>query len=178
MTDKREEVEYVEDEDFSGEQNTKAKMKKLREKLSTCEEEKKHNLEGWQRSKADLLNYKREVEAAKSGYVNIGSESVITDLLPVIDAFYSAMSNKNLWEKVDKNWRTGMEYIYNQLLKTLADYNAEIIVPQTGDVYDENIHNVSVMPNMNALVVEVVHRPGLKINHKIIRSATVTLKNK
>ena len=30
-----------------------------------------------------------------------------------------AFSNKNQWEKVDENWRRGVEYIYNQLLNTL-----------------------------------------------------------
>jgi molecular chaperone GrpE len=96
-------IEYIEDDDFSGEKSSKDKIKKLREKLAKCEDEKKQNLAGWQRSKADLINYKKEVEEQKTAYVKIGQESVISELMTVVDAFYSAMKNQTAWESVDSN---------------------------------------------------------------------------
>ena len=39
-------VEFLEDEDFSGEASVDKKIKKLRDKLNACEDEKKQNLGG------------------------------------------------------------------------------------------------------------------------------------
>jgi len=105
MTDKNsgDSVEFIEDEDFSGEASVKDKMKKIRDKLKRSEEEKKDNLAGWQRAQADLINYKKQVQAERPTLINKGVESVLLDLLPVIDAFYMAMKNKVSWEQVDSN---------------------------------------------------------------------------
>lgn len=169
-------VEFLEDEDFSGEASVDKKIKKLRDKLNACEDEKKQNLEGWQRSKADLINFKKEVEEQKKFYMQLGHESVISDLLPVIDAFYSAMKNKESWESVDSNWRTGVEYIHNQLLKTIEEYDGSLIIPQSGDDLDDAVHDVSGddSDDNDPKVADVI-RPGLKINGKVIRTALVKL---
>ena len=108
--------------------------------------------------------------------MQLGHESVISDLLPVIDAFYSAMKNKESWESVDSNWRTGVEYIHNQLLKTIEEYDGSLIIPQSGDDLDDAVHDVSGddSDDNDPKVADVI-RPGLKINGKVIRTALVKL---
>jgi molecular chaperone GrpE (heat shock protein) len=51
-----------------------------------------------------------------------------------------AFANKEAWEKVDKNWRMGVEYIHQQLLRTLADQGVSEIAPNIGDSFDLNMH--------------------------------------
>ena len=50
------EEEFVPEDEGSG----PAALKSLREKLKKAVEEKQEYLEGWQRARADLANYKRE----------------------------------------------------------------------------------------------------------------------
>ena len=113
------EGEIIIEEEVLGEESHKDKIKSLREKLKACEAEKKEYLDGWQRAKADTINSKKEWEASRSGLMNLGSEAVVEDLLPVLDSFEMAFKNKEKWEAVDENWRTGVEYIYNQLIESL-----------------------------------------------------------
>ncbi len=179
MTDKNsgDSVEFIEDEDFSGEASVKDKMKKIRDKLKRSEEEKKDNLAGWQRAQADLINYKKQVQAERPTLINKGVESVLLDLLPVIDAFYMAMKNKVSWEQVDSNWRNGVEYIYNQLLKTLEDNEARLIKPEAGDKFDDGLHEASNTPSSDDLIISELLRPGLMFNNKVLRHASVELQD-
>jgi molecular chaperone GrpE (heat shock protein) len=41
-------------------------IRKLREKLAVCKSEKQEYLDGWQRLKADFVNYKKRAEDEKS----------------------------------------------------------------------------------------------------------------
>ncbi len=54
-----EEIEIVADEDFSSPDSPK-KILKLKEELALCETNRKEYLDGWQRAKADYINYKNE----------------------------------------------------------------------------------------------------------------------
>ena len=49
----------IPDEEMAG-ADAAARVKKLREGLKQCETEKREYLDGWQRAKADLINYKRD----------------------------------------------------------------------------------------------------------------------
>src|SRR5690606_16066699 len=139
-------------------------------------EEKKENLAGWQRAKADLINYKKEVASDRTKLIALGKESIINDLLSVIDAFYSAMKNKDSWESVDQNWRLGVEYIYQQLLRAFEEHEAFLILPEIGEGFDENLHELSADENTTAeMKISDIVRPGLRINDKIIRPALVKL---
>lgn len=114
-------------------------VKKLREKLKVCEKEKQEYMDGWQRERADFVNYKKRVENEKVDLIKYANESLLEELLPVLDSFEMAYSNKEVWEKVDKNWRTGVEYIHSHLIKVLAD-NGIIETNPIGERFDPALH--------------------------------------
>ena len=90
---------------------TKDVVKKLRADLKQARKEKEEYLTGWQRAKADYVNLqKSEGEKYKELRTHV-TTAMIEDLLPVLDSFDMAMSNREGWEKVDANWRIGIEYI-------------------------------------------------------------------
>jgi molecular chaperone GrpE len=109
------------DDSVVAEENAVEAVKKLKEKLKISEKERMEYLTGWQRAKADLVNARKRDEADRQEFMKFANERLIDGLLPVLESFDMAMGNKDAWEKVDKNWRVGVEYIYTQLKKVLAD---------------------------------------------------------
>lgn len=130
---------YNDDVVIEEEVSDTGQVKKLREKLKACVAEKQQYLDGWQRAKADFANAQKAFESQKKEYVSYASEELIEELLPVIDSFDMAISNKEVWESVDENWRVGVEYIYSQLLSVLEGRGVRQIDP-LGDIFDPNQH--------------------------------------
>lgn len=125
------------DDSVIAEENAVDALKKLREKLKKVEAEKQEYLIGWQRAKADLINARKRDEEDRKEFMKFANERLIDGLIPVMESFDMAMGNKEAWEKVDKNWRVGVEYIYSQLKKTLSDSGLEEIDP-LGKPFDHN----------------------------------------
>jgi len=115
------------------------KLKTLREKLKNCETEKRNTLEETQRIKADFLNAKRRLEIEKIQDREQAKIDFIEKLLPLCDSFFMAMSNKEVWNKVDESWRKGVEGINAQLQGILSQYSVKAVNPQ-GEVFDHNKH--------------------------------------
>jgi molecular chaperone GrpE len=112
-------------------------VKKLRERLKACEAERQEYLTGWQRAKADLINARKRDEQDRQEFLKYANERLIDGIIPVLESFDLAMNNKEAWEKVDKNWRIGVESIVSQLKKALSDAGLEEINP-VGQIFDHN----------------------------------------
>lgn len=125
------------DDSVVAEENALEMVKKLKDKLKKAEAEKQEYLTGWQRAKADLVNARKRDEADKQEFMKYANERLIEGIIPVLESFDMAMGNKEAWEKVDKNWRVGVEYIYSQLKKVLADSGLVEVNP-SGEIFDIN----------------------------------------
>ena len=125
------------DDSVVAEENALEAVRKLKEKLKISEKERMEYLTGWQRAKADLVNARKRDEADRQEFMKFANERLIDGLLPVLESFDMAIGNKESWEKVDKNWRVGVEYIYTQLKKVLADSGLVEINP-LGEKFDIN----------------------------------------
>lgn len=151
-------------------------IKKLREKLKIAIEEKQKYLDGWQRDKAEFVNARKRDEEDKKNLLKFAEANLISEIIPALDAFDMAMANKEAWEKADKNWRTGVEYIYSQISNTLQNHGLTKIDPK-GEVFDPNHHHsVAVIHSENkeddGKIIEVVAY-GYSLNGKIIREPQV-----
>ena len=151
-------------------------IKKLRKKLKACQKERGEYLTGWQRSKADFINARKSFEEEKKEYVSFAKENVLEEFLPIADSFDMAFANKEAWENVDKNWRTGVEYIYSQLITILESNGLEQINP-LGEIFDHNVHtSVELVETENKkesdYIAEVVQK-GYLLHGKIVRSPKV-----
>ena len=169
---------YIDDVQFESEdesENIAATLKKLREKLRICEQEKKDNLDGWQRMRADFANARKEEETRRGDMIKFASEGLVEDMLPVLDSFSMAFANKESWEKVDASWRKGVEYIYSQMLSVLESRGlSEIGV--VGEKIDPRIHiameGIPTDESKVDTVVEIVQK-GYRLHSKVIRPAKV-----
>lgn len=151
------------------------KVAALKEKLAHVQGERDEYLLGWQRAKADVVNARRDMDARLADSLKYAKEDVIADLIPVIDSFDLAMRNKTAWETAPKEWRVGVEYIYNQLMSVLANHGV-IVENPVGATFDVTKHNALEMissPDGKAGVVAEVIQKGFTIGSKIIRPASV-----
>lgn len=152
------------------------RLAELKEKLAVCLKEKQEYLDGWQRAKADLVNARRRDEEDKREFIKFANERLIDSLIPVLESFELAMANREVWEKADKNWRTGVEYIYSQLKKVLGDEGLAELNP-VGEKFSEQKHEavefVAVSDeSKNHVVLEVVQK-GYSLNGRILKPPKV-----
>ncbi|HEX7724263.1 MAG TPA: nucleotide exchange factor GrpE [Candidatus Paceibacterota bacterium] len=164
------------DDSVVGEENAAETIKKLREKLKRAEAEKTEYLTGWQRAKADLINARKRDEADRADFTKYANERLIEELIPTLESFDLAMGNKEAWEKVDKNWRMGVEYIYSQLKKALSDAGLVEINPlgQPFDhARDEAAEYIPVTDESQHNKVVAVIQKGYTLNGKAMRPPKV-----
>ncbi|HYC34335.1 MAG TPA: nucleotide exchange factor GrpE [Candidatus Paceibacterota bacterium] len=162
-------IEYSEDD-------ARDSVKALKARIKELEAESKANLDGWQRVKADYANAQKESEKMRSELVKYANQGFVEELLPALDAFDMAMANKENWEKVDKNWRSGVEYIYNQILKTIENFGVKVENP-LGEKLDVMKHNpIGTVPtddeSKKGTIAEVLQK-GYTMHGKEIRPASV-----
>ena len=136
-----EEIDDVSFEEVNedGEMDIKATVKKLREKIKKLEAEKQEYLDLSQRTRADYANFKKEVEGARASDRKFSTRRFITELLPVVDAYDMAKGNQEVWEKVDQNWRVGIEYIFGQL-HSILEKEGVTKFGKVGDSFDPSLH--------------------------------------
>lgn len=115
-------------------------IKKLKEKLKAAENEKMEYLTNWQKDKAEFVNARRRDDEAKQEFLKFSKQGVIEEILPVLDSFDLAMGNKESWESVSKEWRTGVENIYNQFLNILSKHGVTAF-GAVGDAFDPALHH-------------------------------------
>ncbi len=170
----------IEDIELADEEEAQSdKLKKLREKLRTCDEEKREILEELQRAKADFLNARKRLEEERLQDRVRSKKQHIEELLPLCDSFQMAMNDK-AWENADASWRKGIEGINAQLQGLLNSYGVILIEP-LGKPFDPNRHEAIgteavTDKNKADTVVKVIQRGyELKNGDKIdtIRAARV-----
>ncbi len=154
----------------------KQKVDKLRAQIKDLQTKNSALLDGWQRDKADFINIKKREEESKKEFIKFASQGLVEELLPVLDSFESAFKNKEAWEKVDKNWRTGVEYIHSQLTGVLTSNGLKVINP-TGEVYnamrDEAVEMVKIdEKEKDGKILETV-QVGYELNGKELRAPKV-----
>jgi len=172
---KDEEIEDVEFVEEDGEGNTKDPVKSLRERLVKAVSEKQEYLNSWQRERADFLNFKKDEGERLTRNAEAVRERFVEDLLPVLDAYDMAFSNKEAWEKVEKNWRMGVEYIHQQLLKVLENYNVTQMELSVGDKFDHNLHESieTVKGEGEEDTIAFMVQSGYMLGKKVLRPARV-----
>lgn len=168
----------IADESVQAEENSAETIKRLREKLKTTEKERMEYLTGWQRAKADLINARKRDEEDRKEFIKFANERLIESLVPVLESFELAMGNKEAWEKADKNWRTGVEYIYSQLKKALEDSGLTELKP-LNQKFDHSTHEAaSYEPvtdeKLDHIVTKVIQN-GYYLNGKLMRPAKVVV---
>lgn len=175
VTNDSEDVEFEESNE-EGEVDARGTIKKLREKIKKLEAEKKEYLDLSQRSRADYMNLKKEIEADRAYTRTFANKKLIEELLPVLDAYDMAQSNQEAWEKVDKNWRIGIEYIFGQL-RTVLEREGVAQFGSVGDTFDPSLHesmeHIPVTDEKQDNTLVQILQKGYKMGDTVLRPARV-----
>jgi molecular chaperone GrpE len=93
-----------------------------------------------------------------------------------MDSFDMAFSNKEAWEKVDANWRTGVEYIYAQMNSVFENYGVQSI-GKVGEKFNPEFHqsveHIETDDQSKDDTIAQVLQKGYKTKDKVIRPARV-----
>ncbi|MFA5778318.1 MAG: nucleotide exchange factor GrpE [Candidatus Paceibacterota bacterium] len=168
------EFEFNED----GEEDLKKTLKKFRADLKVCQKEKEEYLTGWQKERAEFANYRKQEDDRKAIFSEAMRERILMRFLTVLDSFNMAFANKESWEKVDENWRKGVEYIYSQMNAIFEEYGIKP-VGEEGESFDPSIHQSIDMVGTEKKELEhkvaTVIQKGYKMGERVIRPARVNV---
>lgn len=156
----------------------------LQKKLEECQKLKDEYLAGWQRERADFLNYKKGEFERVGEILKYAGESLILRLLPILDNF--EIAEKNLPEnlKNDENVK-GILQIKNQILDFLKSQGVEEI-KSVDEKFDPNVHELvedvpaealakaGVEVKESGIIIEEIQK-GYKINNRLLRPAKVKI---
>lgn len=134
------------------------------EKIEELEKQKEEYLAGWQRSRADLLNYKKDETERMKKFLEYANEEMILRLLPVLDSF--AEAEKNMPENKKDDYLKGISQIKKQFEDFLKSQGVEEII-MLGKEFDPNF--------MEAVEKAEEERKGYKINGRLLRPAKVRI---
>lgn len=170
-----EDVVPEEDSDHARGAETKSEVARLKEKLKESEGKKQEYLDSWQRAQAEFVNVRKRDEERNKEVIKFANENLILEIIPVLDSFDMAFGNKDSWESVSKDWRTGVEYIYSQLISVLQNNGIKQINP-LGEKFSPELHEaveeVAGDKKDEGKIVGVIQK-GYSLNDKLIRTAKV-----
>ncbi len=144
------------------------------EKIKELERESQEHLEGWQRAKADFVNYKKRQEEISAEFRKFACEGIIEDFLPILDNMELALEHVPKDQK-DAEWIKGIVHIKRMLEDTLKANGVEEIAVKVGDEFNPEIHEVVEVRKSESQKSKVgkIIRRGYRLNGKIIRVARI-----
>jgi len=148
----------------------------LQKKLAECEKLKDEYLAGWQRERADFLNYKKEEMERIGDILKYANEGLILKILPILDNF--EIAEKKLPEDLKNNDNVkGLLMIKNQILEFLKLQGLEEIKSE-GEKFDphlmEVIEEIEIKDKESGIIIEEVQK-GYKINGRLLRPVKVKI---
>ncbi len=156
------------------EEELKKEIENLKKKLEETEKLKQEYLAGWQRARADLINYKKEELERVGGLIEAAKESLLYEFLPILDNFDAAEKAIPQNLKEDQNLK-GILQIKRQILEFLKRYGIEEIKSvgeKFNPVFHEVVGEVDTDEFETGTIVEEIQK-GYKIGNRVLRPAKV-----
>lgn len=123
---------------------------------------------------AELQNYKQRVRKEKEQLVRFATESLVCELLPVLDNFERAMQ-VDPDSPAGQNLLAGVKMILDQLLQVLGSQGVDPI-EALGEPFDPNLHEAVDREETTALPPDVVVAElarGYRMHDRVIRPSKV-----
>jgi molecular chaperone GrpE len=150
----------------------KKNIEELKKKLEETEKLKQEYLKGWQRERADFLNYRMEEEKRFEKFFERKKEKLILEFLPILDNF--EIAKKSMKNERDPKIE-GFLQIEKQILEFLRKLGLEEIKTEKEKLNlleHEVVEEIDTDEFETGTVIEEVQK-GYKLNGKVIRPAKV-----
>lgn len=155
---------------FFGKKKDK-KDKQIEDLTAQLDDLRKRNL-------AEFENFRKRTEKEKSTMFDMGAKSVVEKLLPIIDNFERGFAGLSE-EQMSDPFVSGMDMVYKQLVKALADMGVEPI-EAVGKPFDPNLHNAVMHvedENLGENTVAQEFQKGYLYHGSVVRHSMVQVAN-
>lgn len=155
---------------FFGKKKDK-KDKQIEDLTAQLDDLRKRNL-------AEFENFRKRTEKEKSTMFDMGAKSVLEKLLPIIDNFERGFAGLSE-EQMSDPFVSGMDMVYKQLVKALADMGVEPI-EAVGKPFDPNLHNAVMHvedENIGENTVAQEFQKGYLYHGSVVRHSMVQVAN-
>jgi molecular chaperone GrpE len=152
----------------------------LEEQLAEAQAKAAEYLDGWQRSRAELANFKRRTEAQRSEMMVSANANLLERLLPVLDDLQLALDNAPgaehgtdlaTWQE----WRDGITLIAHKFAGVLESVGV-VPIETAGQAFDPNVHEAvsnEEHPELESGQIIGELRRGYKLGDRVLRAAMV-----
>lgn len=150
------------------------------EKCVDWEAEAKKNLDLFLRTQAEMENMKKRLEREKNDFVKFANESLIKDLLPVLDNLERALEHAENNCAGEKGFLDGVKLTYEGL-KSVLEKNGVKQICSAGEAFDPTYHEAVMQQenqdvDSNTVLAEI--QKGYLLNERLIRPAMVIVSKK
>ena len=145
----------------------------LEAKLAGAEQQRDEYLAGWQRAKADFVNYKKEEMKRLEEISKYAGLDLIKDMISVMDNFDLGLRSLEKAGPVER----GIYLIRSQIEDILRKRGLEKVTVKAGDEFDPMIAEAmtEVLSDRPAGTIVEEVEPGYRMHDKIVRPARVIL---
>ena len=151
----------------------KKKLAKLEEDLEKAKADVDHWKNEYYRAYADTKNLRNSLERDHKEALKYRAEGFIEELLPILDSFHMALGNEPT-DPALKNYLTGFQFIYKNLVNVLENEGVTEIVPEIEkDFNPATMQAVDSVEAEEAGKITKVYGKGYKLRDRLIRPAMV-----
>ncbi len=147
----------------------------LTEELAAARQTEADYLDRLQRVTAEFDNFRKRTLREQAQLRELGSERVLSSMLPTLDSFDAAMALP-VETETEQRLLDGMAGTHSQLTEALGREGLTPIAA-LGETFDPSVHEaISAPPNASGpLVVIAEIRRGYKLKDRVLRPALVAL---
>jgi len=146
-------------------------METLQQALAEEKDKAEKYLANWQRTQADLDNYRKRAEQEKSEIIEFANKTLILNLLAILDDFERAFTSLPA-RLSNSSWTEGIKLIYNKF-KTILGAQGLAEIKAKGEAFDPSLHEAAgQQEGEEGIIIEEI-RKGYKFKDKLLRPSIV-----
>lgn len=171
--DKKEKTVEI-DETIENNFVSKEEFDALMDQIEEYKQETEKYKDAFARKAAELENVIRRTAKEKQDMLQYANEKLLFSLLEFVDGFEAAIDSAKKTEDV-QSIVTGLEMIYQKVMKTLDDNGVKKMEDPTGKEFDVNLHEaMMIMPSEYPEgIVAQTFQTGYMLYDKVLRHARV-----
>lgn len=155
-------------------EDLQAVVESLRAELKETQGKADEYLDGWQRSRAEFVNYKKRLERDQATVSQVATGNAVKRFLDVVDDLDRALKNRPQSEE-GANWADGIDLIYRKLLNNLEAEGVQVFQAE-GQTFDPNLHEAishEDHPDLKSGQVIATVSQGYLLGERVLRPARV-----
>ena len=152
-------------------------MEDLEAQLEIKEQEARENYERLLRVSAEFENYKKRASRELEEFRKFANQSLIKEMLSVVDNLELAMSSTNGHKAIDQGLLRGLDMTHKEILKVFEKFNVKPIEAK-GQAFDPTFHEAVMQEETddvdeNTVINEL--QKGYLIHDRLLRPAMVVV---